>query len=165
MHGHFPAAYIPIEQQPGMIVFRMLLFGEARGEQDDEGRLESIAMLAVASTVLNRSKKSGKTIKEVALQPWAYSTFNINDPNREKLVTAHLIDPVSWERADTVCDLVEQGLCKDPTNGSTHYCTSNLWGREDKTPGKPKWFEKSEIDAGRTKELARFGHHVFGVAP
>ncbi len=163
-----PAPGLPIEQQPPGVVARLALCGEARGEQDAAGTLEAIAMAAVYWVGLNRialRRNRGKSIGDVFLEPWQFSCFNTNDPNRAKLLDLWKTDPVSWERADTVADLAERGLLHDPTFGSTHYCTANLWGLPTPEGAAVQWFHASEIQAGRTKEKARIGGHVFGVAP
>lgn len=149
----------PIEEQPESVVLRMLLWGEARGEKDAGGTLESVAMLAVAWVVLNRARKHKMDLKAVILQPWQFSCFNASDPNRKKMLTAAALDMIAWERADTVADLFESGMTTDPTKGATHYVTSNLWNRADSS--KPQWYESGAIASGVTKETVRIGHHVF----
>lgn len=160
-----PVPGLTIDQQPERALHRMLLWGEARGEQDQEGRLESVSMLAVGFVALNRAARRRTSVKVEILRPWQFSCFNANDPNRVKLLDAPKIDPVSWERADTVCDLIEACYVLDPSRGATHYVVEPMWNREPKNPDKPQWYETPEIAAGRTKELARWGHHVFAVAP
>ncbi len=162
-----PLPGLTIEQQPERVVMALLLCGEARGEQDAGGRLESVAMAAVYWTVKNRRGRSrwvNLSLREIALQPWQFSCFNRNDPNREKLLDLWRTDPVSWERADTVCDLVETGY-PDPTGGATHYCTANLWGKAAQAGQRPQWYHVSEISSGRTRKTVEIGSHVFAVAP
>lgn len=163
-----PVPGLQIEQQPAWVLHRMLLCGEARGEQDAEGRLESVAMAAVAHVPLNRraKKRWGTwTLDRIILEPWAFSCFNANDPNRARLLDLWKDDPTSWERADTVCDLLESGWLIDPSKGATHYCTTNLWNNETPVGHQLQWYHRIEIEAGRTRETARHGHHVFAVAP
>lgn len=162
-----PVPGLQIDQQPERVLHRLLLFGEARGEQDSGGTLEATAMLAVAWVPMNRTlrHRPATTLKEEILRRWAFSCFNPNDPNRPLLLHAPSLDAVSWERADTVVDLLEARLTLDPSRGATHYCAVRLWGREPVSPARPQWFERPEIEAGRTRELARWGHHVFAVAP
>lgn len=152
-----------IEQQPESAVLRMLLFGEARGEQDAGGTLEAMSMLAIAWVVMNRARRKKQDPKAVILAPWQFSCFNANDPNRAKLLDAEKRDPISWERADSVADLFESGLTTDPTHGATHYVTSNLWDRPDSTV--PQWYEQSVIASGITKKTVVIGHHTFAVTP
>lgn len=167
-----PLPGLMIEQQRESCVMALLLCGEARGEQDAGGRLEAVAMAAVYWTAKNRRNRSrwlSLSLREIALQPWQFSCFNKNDPNREKLQDLWKTDPVTWERADTVCDLVESGF-PDPTGGATHYCTRTLNGKplwnSEPEPGKAvQWYHRSEIEAGRTIKTAEIGQHVFAVAP
>jgi len=162
-----PIVGLTIEQQRGDTVMGLLLCGEARGEQDAGGNLEAVAMAAVYWCCKNRQQKSrwlNLSLREIALQPWQFSCFNKNDPNREKLLDLWKTDPVTWERADTVCDLVETGY-PDPTRGATHYCTKSLWGTSPVGSAKTQWYHKSEIDSGRTRMTVQIGGHVFAVAP
>jgi N-acetylmuramoyl-L-alanine amidase len=143
----------PIEQQTAAVLRRMLAYGEARGEGP-------LGMLAVVWVAENRAKRAGSSVKDEILKPWQFSSFNADDPNRVKLVTALLRAPVSWAVADAVCTLLEQGHANpDPSCGATHYCTTALWGSDS-----PKWFGKAEIDAGRTRQLVVLGNHVFAKA-
>lgn len=163
-----PAPGVALEQQPEGVILRMLLCGEARGEDDASGTLEAVAMLAVLWTLENRRRRprwERLSLKAIALQPWQFSCFNPNDPNRPALLDLHKSDPISWERADTVCDLFERGLTVEPIKRATHYCTAALWGRAPRDPAKPLWFEAPEIAAGRTRKVAEWGHHVFAEAP
>lgn len=163
-----PVPGLTIEQQAEGIVCRLLLVGEARGEQDAGGRLEAVAMAGVLWTLPNRQAQlprcQGKTLKAIALAPWQYSCFNENDSNREKLLDLWRSDPVSWERADTVCDLFESGLLVDPTGGATHYCTQSLWDAPRASSPRPRWHDSVEIASGRTKLTVVLGHHVFARA-
>lgn len=159
-----PVPGLPLEAQPEGILHRILLWGEARGETDDAGALESVAMLAVAFVPANRAARRKTSIRAEILRPWQFSCFNANDPNRAKLLDAPTIDPASWERADTVVDLFESGLVLDPSRGATHYVVASLWNRDPLNPASIKWFEAPEIAARRTVELVRLGHHVFAGA-
>lgn len=147
-----PDPLLPLDQQQPRVVFRMNLWAEARGEQDHGGRLESLAMLAVGCVVMNRAKAKGKTPMEIILARLQFSWTRPVDPNHMKVLRADTIDPISWERADTVADLIEAGAVTDTTDGATHYYNAKLatpdWGR-----GHPGWVEKVVI-----------GNHVFGRA-
>ncbi len=163
-----PVPGLMIEQQSESVICALALCGEARGEQDAGGRLESTAMLAILWVLWNRVKDPGnrwpKTMRQAFLQPWQFSCFNPNDPNRARLLDLWKTDPVSWERADTVCDLFEQECTLDPTGDATHYCTKALWAVDDSERKHPRWHSRQEIEAGRTVETARWGHHVFARA-
>lgn len=159
-----PVPGLAVEQQPDLIVSRLVLAGEARGEQDLLGRLESEAMLAVwhvgQNRALDRRVRWPRTMRLVFLQPMQFSCLNPDDPNRARLLELWRTDAATWERADTVCDLAEAGRTFDLTHGATHYCTEALWGMD--RPGA--WFSRQEIEAGRTVRLVQWGHHVFGRA-
>lgn len=157
----FPDRTKPIEKQTDEILLRLVLWGEARGERDAFGDLDSEGMLAVAHVVRNRMALKARSLRAIILQPWQFSCFNQHDPNRAKMLGAPMLDKIGWTRADAVADLFEKARTIDPTLGSTHYCTSSLWGRDE----KGAWYGKQEIAAGRTKERARISSHVFGVAP
>lgn len=159
-----PVPGIPIDQQPAGPLARMALYGEARGERDAARDLDGVGMLCVIHVVMTRARKRGTSIATEILRRWQFSTFNENDPNRGKLLDAWKDDPVSWERADAVMDLVEGGFTSDPTGGATHYCTLELWGVDDTGRDRPRWHSRSEIDAGHTVEVYRRGHHVFAKA-
>ena len=159
-----PIAGVALELQPDLIISRLALALEARGEQDQDGRLESDAMLAVWHVANNRAvDRLGRwptTMRLVLLQPRQFSCFNLRDPNRAAALELWRTDPASWERADTVCDLAEGGRTVDITHGSTHFCREGLWGMDK--PGA--WYGRQEIEAGRTVRIVRYGHHVFGRA-
>lgn len=130
----------------------MCLWQEARGEPVE-------GMAAVASVVLNRAGKFKKDVKEVVIQPWQFSGFNVNhagialDPNG----TASL-RPIAngsaalWERAVTVAKLALSGWLYDRTGGATHYFNAAIV--------QPEW---ADADKG-WKQTAVIGHHTFGNA-
>ncbi|MCA1971808.1 MAG: cell wall hydrolase [Caenispirillum sp.] len=114
------------------------LYGEARGEGQ-------IGMIAVAHVVLNRVKRPGwwtrergdgipdDTIAAGCRDPWQFSCWNANDPNRDKLLAVDLNDPVFHRCYFVALGVViaAQGF-DDPTQGATHYhaaSTSPPWAR------------------------------------
>ena len=69
------------------------LYGEARGEPH-QGRL------LVAYVILNRWRtqyRGNRTIRDVCLDPWQFSCWNSNDPNRDKLLEVTLSNKVFRE--------------------------------------------------------------------
>jgi hypothetical protein len=122
-------AYTPEDRE----ILIKTVWGEARGEK-------AIGKMAVAWVILNRTRKPQwpNTIREVCLQPWQFSCWNDNDPNRGR------VNNLNTESADLVIaevrrcvDMVLQDLVLDPTNGADHYyadwiATPN-WAR-GKTP-------------------------------
>lgn len=157
----FPDPSKSFEDQEDVILLGMLVWGEARGEPQ-EGKD------AVAHTVLNRLSLSphyGKTLKEVILKPWAFSSFNPNDPNRQKLLEPLKHGSMAeWASALMVAHNALSGVSQDTSNGATHYVVVDLWNRQCPEGRDPKWFEAPEILAGHTIEKARIGNQVFAKA-
>lgn len=85
----------------------------------------------------NRDNIPDDTIASVCLDPWQFSCWNPNDPQRKLLV-----DPKTLERADVksirqVCEKVLLSEILDPTDCSDHYCTTKIvkftnWARSRK---------------------------------
>lgn len=122
-------AYTPEDRE----ILIKTVWGEARGEK-------AIGKMAVAWVILNRTRKPQwpNRIKDVCLQPWQFSCWNDNDPNRGRVnnLNTESADPVIAEVRRCV-DMVLQDLVLDPTNGADHYyadwiATPN-WAR-GKTP-------------------------------
>ena len=128
-------------------LFAITIYGEARGE-DIEGKK------AVAAVIANRIKRGGwfgRTLKEVVLKPWQFSTFNIGDPNRVKLEE---IAGDFTKCLDTVSSLKEcywvalgalAGWLGSNVGDATHYFADYI--------EPPDWAEKLEhiTDIGRHK--------------
>ncbi|MDV7341732.1 cell wall hydrolase [Terasakiella sp. A23] len=121
------------------------LYGEARGEKVR-------GLEAVAAVIINRVEKAiqrggywwGADVENVCLRPWQFSCWNVNDPNREKILT---IDGKNKIFA-TCCRIARRavfGALKDPTKGATHYHRTGLL---------PAW-ARNQIPC------AEVGHHVF----
>lgn len=140
-----PVDGLPIEAQPESLIVRMCLWAEARGEPP-------LGMLGVWWVLRNRAVTRVTSMKEEVLRRKQFSSFNPDDPNRPKLLTAFRDDPQGWFAADATAAIAELGHTVDPTNGSTSYYNPAVcqpaWGR-----GHPGWQEHITI-----------GHHVFGVA-
>lgn len=143
-----PMAGKDLEDQPDALLFRICLWAEARGEG-------AIGILAVAHVILNRMKLHGLPARDVILKPSQFSSFNANDPNRAKLLTAHEREPVAWGQCDAIARLALLDLTEDPTTGATHYLTRALY-----KSAPPSW---AKPDHG-WKELTTIGSHVFGVS-
>lgn len=141
-----PAPGLKIEQQPEAWVIRACVWAEARGEP-------ALGKLAVLWVIHNRAVKRDTSLKAEVLRPWQFSSFNENDPNREKLLTAHSEYLATWVVCDQICELFENKATIDPTGGATHYFAHNTvkpaWG-----PPHPEWEEHIVI-----------GAHTFGKAP
>lgn len=124
------------------------VYGEARGVSF-EGKI------AVAHVVINRARKAGwwtrnedaipdDTIAAACIDPKQFSCWNDGDPNLRKISLIRRDDRVFQE-----CEFAALGAIlghyPDPTSGSCHYHTSNVY---------PEWA------IGHTS-IGAIGHHVF----
>ena len=153
-----PVPGLPIDQQPDDILLAMLVWGEARGESK-EGRA------GVAWVAKNRSVRRTRPIRSIILQPWQFSAFNANDPNRDKM-----LDPVAfggqetWYECLAIATGVLDSTIPDPTGGATHYVVASLWGVPTPPGHHVQWYHQFEIEVGHTVETTRIGNHVFAQA-
>lgn len=140
-----PVPGLQIEDQPDKVVGCMCVWAEARG-QSAKGRL------AVRWVITTRAHLQKTSVRQIVLAKRQFSSFNADDPNRAKLLTAWLNDSTSWAQASETCELFEAMCTIDPTNGATHYYNPKVaqpaWGR-----GHKDWEEHVVIEA-----------HVFGRA-
>lgn len=146
-----PVPGVPIEQQPPDVLMAMCLWGEARGEST-QGKL------AVAHVIINRAGgaqaiEEWPRIRPVILKPLQFSSFNHDDPNRDKLLHAHQSDPISWGECIAVARLALGGFTTDLTGGAVNYLTTALL-ESDKAPA---WAKGMKVHA-------TIGAHTFGVA-
>jgi N-acetylmuramoyl-L-alanine amidase len=130
----------------------LCLWQEARGEPVE-------GMAAVACVILNRAKKHGKDVKDVVIQPWQFSGFNVNhagvslDPNGPKSLTPIAHGPAAlWERAAVIAKLALAGCLADNTGGASHYFNPAVV--------QPEWAEASR----GWKQTVEIGSHLFGNA-
>jgi len=119
LEQRIPLANFPIEKQPAHVLLAMLVWGEARGEDDE-------VKLAVAGVVRNRVRfregKFGLDWPSVILAPLQFSCFNANDPNRAKLLQPLDHDTAeAWQRCYLVASLVYFGIARDLSGGADHY--------------------------------------------
>lgn len=125
--------------QKDIDVLARTIYGEARGEKTE-------GMIAVGQVILNRYRSNkwfaGDTIAETCQKPWQFSCWNMNDPNRKKLLNATeaVLKPF-WNIAERLIN----GEYEDKTFGATHYHTKKI---------KPAWAK------GKTP-CAIIGGHVF----
>ena len=115
------------------------ILAEARGD----GRA---GMYAVAACIKVRSQKRNLSFKQVCLQPYQFSCWNKNDPNRKKMDFLLTLPQAeyAWQLARNM-DKVNTEVI----NQATHYMTVKLW----KT-GRVKW-------ARGRKPVAFWGSHAF----
>ncbi len=105
-------------------IFARTLFGEAAAGHLYDAR-------AIAHVILNRMKLPNwpDTAREVCLQPWQFSCWNQNDPNRQRILNAS----GGWFDAchAIAADALAGNLPPDPTGRATHYYAT--WVK------KPRW--------------------------
>jgi N-acetylmuramoyl-L-alanine amidase len=119
------------------------VYGEARGEGFE-------GMVAVAWVIRNRVEQPswwGQRVSEVCLKPWQFSCWNENDPNSQKLAK---LDPgvEHFDKCMLAVAWVFGGLCKDVTQGATHYINPKH--------ANPPWKDKF-------KETVKIGNHTFYI--
>lgn len=103
------------------------LYGEAKSGSVQDAQ-------AIACVVLNRVhyRNWPNKIADVCLQPWQFSCWNHNDPNRDRIMKAK---SGKWfDRCRQIAEDAARGDLDDPTQQSTHYHTHAM--------GKPKWAKK-----------------------
>lgn len=156
-----PLPGIQLEHQSSDFLIVACLWAEARGEG-------YIGMLAVLYVLANRVKRRGSSFPKEILKPWQFSSFNDNDPNRDKMLDAWKEDPAGWTLACEVLSDYQAGHTQDPTAGADHYCTHVLWDVDDSAriaDGRlPRWHSHQEIEAGHTVLTATIKNHVFARA-
>ena len=110
-----------------------VVYGEARGESD-EGRK------AVAWTVINRTKKSGKSIKEEATKKSQFCCYS-----------GEMKEKSAKEKCEKIANDAIDGNNSDPTGGATHFYSGE---------SVPSW-------AKNLTPSATIGGHKFfkGIAP
>lgn len=133
----------PGEEGFDLDILARTLWGEARSE----GRK---GMEAVASVIMNRLGRPGwwsrqrgdgiadDTIAAVCLDPWQFSAWNRNDPNRAKMLAVTEKD-AAFSLAKEVAAQAIASTFPDPTGGACHYKTVGLpwpkdWGAERPEP-------------------------------
>ena len=115
------------------------VWGESRSE-------EFLGQVSVAHVVLNRVKSKHRretTISGAATEPYQFSCWLENDPNREKLFSVNLSDHtfrLAYKAALSAID------GQDPTHGATHYHTISI--------AKPPW-------AKNKTPIVTIGNHMF----
>lgn len=116
------------------------IWGEARSEGVN-------GMRGVGHVIMNRAKLNtwyGRTTKEVALKEYQFTAWNINDPNRVKMLNVTKDDP-QFKQAIEIATNIINGVDDDLTGGATHYHTKQI---------NPYW-------ASSMKELGTVGNHVY----
>ena len=99
------------------------LYGEAESDN-------CIDAIAIAWVILNRARLPNwpDSITGVCLQSWAFSCWNIGDPNRSRILAAR----GEWfKHCQRIAADVVNGAIPDPTVRSTHYYATFI--------KEPKW--------------------------
>lgn len=90
---------------------------EASNQGDD-------GLIGVTWSIINRFNEhqwdAGKTIAATCLKPWAYSSWNTEDPNRVRVLSMGVADPI-FHRCLEIASAILEGTLPDPTDGATHY--------------------------------------------
>ena len=115
------------------------ILAEARGE----GRG---GMYAVAACIKVRAQKRNLSFKQVCLQPYQFSCWNKNDPNRSKMDRLLTLPQAGY--AMHLARNMDK-VNTEAINQATHYMTVKLW----KT-GTVRW-------AQGQKPVAFWGNHAF----
>ena len=131
----------------------LTVWAEARGEPEEGQR-------AVAWVIRNRYEHPGwwsrdrrdgipdDTIAAVCRDPYQFSCWNANDPNRARLDDPATLRTLTYMRIRALCrDVLEATAQEDPTHGADYYCTRAV-------ANKTAWAR------GKTP-VATIGHHQF----
>jgi hypothetical protein len=121
------------------------LYGEAEAGNGLDAR-------AIACVIMNRTKFAlwPNEVRAVCMQPWQFSCWNQNDPNRARILNAS----GEWfERCkDIAKDAIDGAMVHDQTKGSTHYYATYV-----KTP---KW-AKGKKPVYSVRHKAHNSEHLF----
>jgi spore germination cell wall hydrolase CwlJ-like protein len=122
------------------------IYGEARGELNNpEGGMQSLQ--AVGWVIKNRAKmlQFSPYIHKVCMQPWQFSCWNLNDPNRKSLLETSFEDKV-YRACFLAATRVLFDNTIDCTKGANHYHSTNI--------APPYW-------AVSKNPTVTIGHHIF----
>jgi len=111
-------------------VMAKTVWAEARGEA-------VIGQQAVAWVIRNRYEHPrwwsrhrdsipDDTIAAVCREPFQFSCWNPNDPNRSRLEGTKLLEDSAFKAISRICELVLLDELPDPTGKSDHYCTTKI---------------------------------------
>ena len=137
----------PVDDRDDAIdVAARTIFGEARGESDAGRR-------AVAEVIYNRaikrSERFGTSVEQVCRKPFEFGCWNLDDPNRDRILRISLNDPRIADSLLVARDLVD-GRIDDLTAGADHY------HRYDEAP---------RFSAGHTPSATIDNHLFFNSIP
>lgn len=118
-------------------------WGEARGEGQS-------GMQAVLNVIVNRTKKGGwwgATPAEVCHKKSQFSCWNLNDPNRARMLAVTDSD-ANFRTAKSLAKSAYAGTLPDITGGATHYLNPAALS------SLPSWTRS-------LTKTAQIGNHVF----
>lgn len=136
-------------------VLARTLFGEARANDVEDAE-------AIACVIMNRVgyRNWPGTISEVCLQPWQFSAWNANDPNRNRILRAERGASKWFDACWQIAERAVKGEVRDRTRTSTHYHTRAVapkWSR-NKSPAHETqghlFFNNIDTPAPRTEAEA-----------
>lgn len=135
---------MPAAADDERLILARTIYGEARGESQ-------IGKEAVAEVIMNRvaSKRYPDTVKEVCLQPWQFSCWNPNDPNRTKIIALQPGGNADFDICLSVAAAAMAGQIDHLTDQVLHYCADYI--------SAPSWVTKSP---GAVMEK-KIGRHLF----
>lgn len=118
-----------------LVALTKVVYGEARGEPDD-------GKAGVAWAVINRHKKSGKSIAYEASKPRQFDGY---------AAAGSMSDASAKAKCEDIAKKCINGSISDPTGGATFFCAKNL---------NPYW-------ASGKQPCKVIGNHKFfkGIAP
>lgn len=114
-----------------METMALTVWAEARGETPK-------GQIAVAWVIKNRyehprwwsrNRNDGipdDTIAAVCRDPWQFSCWNPNDPNRVKLADERTLFRDDFKAIRELCVRVLENEIPDPTNTADHYCVTKI---------------------------------------
>jgi len=74
----------------------------------------------------NRDAIPDDTIAAVCLDPWQFSCWNPNDPQRKFLVDTKTVERADVRSISQICEQVLLNEILDPTDCADHYCTTKI---------------------------------------
>ena len=115
-----------------ILIATRTVWGEARSEPY-EGK---VAVMWVIRNRLEDNHRRENTLVGVVTEPYQFSCWLDNDPNKAKLEAVGPNDPMYLESMKAVVDVLTSPEESDPTKGSQHYHTKTILPRwaEDETP-------------------------------
>lgn len=127
LNGPFPMSYNPLDD---LDVMALTVWAEARGEGIK-------GQSAVAWVIRNRWENPrwwsrdrdaipDDTIAAVCKDPFQFSCWNPNDPNRARLDDPKILLEGHVKNIRLICEKVLRSEIPDPTDRSDHYCTTKI---------------------------------------